>query len=1085
MHLNTYFTPYHATNLCFAIAACLLLILFSGQTPILEEKTASDLIHKGNSQWVAGYFDSAYVSYRMAQRLALQEADEKDLATALHLSGKYLTRNGRLDEAEATLDSAIAMSDLVGPLFPEIVLARCERSFVEIFRGNFLPAIERFEAIVLDCEALPPSEDSLRAKVYHRMGNVYAIHEQFPQALEYCSKALEIRKRILPANAIVIGHSENSLGAIKSWMDRYEESLAHYQRAVDILSKKLRPGHTALIQIKTNMAVLFEDLGLFWEALEMHRENLPFLDDLSPEAQYSTLFNYAATLSSVGDHDEALRYIDATEAYIKQYPDLRPETQALIYAERSRLYLAMEQYELAYTSIEEAIRETEQTLGPGSARLIGHYTRKGSLLAELGRDRESIHAFDTAMRIAGLYPESHAVSRGIALEFKGEVLIRQGNALSGLKSLKKALAIYRDSAPWHLPDGYSKLAAAWRSIGNWDSAFAMHHLAWKSVAPVLPFQLSPGPEIREYWTHTQLQPTLEEQGNSLLEYYAATKDPQFLEAGLATFEAALAVADSQRHYYESRTSKQLSRQYQLPVYETAIDMAAELFQLTGDTAFIRRSFGLAEKSKSGNLLDHLKGIQALHFAGVPDSLVERERYFRQRLASIDAARLDQATDRKRMADLKAEHLALKEAYRVFLLQLEETQPRYYQLKYPVLLDPHTLGTSLGDSQAMYSYFWGEQQLFVFCLFRGEWQMYRVARDSSLQKALDNWITFVSQPPDARGLEPVTFRAEGAQLSEALLPGLSPIMTQLLIIPDGELGYLPFESLLTNEVQDDDFRSWPYLGRTHGFLYAYSAELWVQQKVARQDLAASYRGFASDFQGESMVEIRADLGPLRYNREEVSQVADLLDGQALMGQLAREEAVKELGPDPLILHFATHALADEQHLMQSRLYFFSDSSGKEDGILHAYEIYGLTFNSPLTVLSACQTGKGRLLQGEGIMSLARAFQFSGSKRVLSTLWPTDDRAGATLVQAFFEKLASGTDITIALQQARLQWMEKSDSYHCHPYYWAGYVLIGDGGTVSIADSEDDSILWIWIPAAILLLLGLGGMRIWGNKQQGIS
>ena len=174
----------------------------------------------------------------------------------------------------------------------------------------------------------------------------------------------------------------------------------------------------------------------------------------------------------------------------------------------------------------------------------------------------------------------------------------------------------------------------------------------------------------------------------------------------------------------------------------------------------------------------------------------------------------------------------------------------------------------------------------------------------------------------------------------------------------------------------------------------------------------------------------------------------------------------------ILHFATHALVDENDLMTSRLFFFPESNTEEDGILNAHEIYQLSLNSPLIVLSACQTGTGPMVRGEGIMSLARAFQYAGSQRVLTSLWQIDDRAAAFLSTAFFQDLVNGASSEIALQAARKKWLEQSDNYHCHPYFWSGYVLIGDGGIVFRSKAGKWTGILASITGILLLLGGLG-------------
>jgi CHAT domain-containing protein len=304
------------------------------------------------------------------------------------------------------------------------------------------------------------------------------------------------------------------------------------------------------------------------------------------------------------------------------------------------------------------------------------------------------------------------------------------------------------------------------------------------------------------------------------------------------------------------------------------------------------------------------------------------------------------------------------------------------------------------------------------------------------------------------------------------------MKQLILIPDGALGYLPFESLLLSRPEDQNFRTWPYLVQQHSSLYANSVAVWMQQRETAADGSANYLGFAPGFHSGVSSDSRAVLGPLKFNQKEVEEAAKLMKGEVLLGSAASERNLKQLDQRAYVLHFATHALADEKELMQSRLFFEEDSSSEEDGILYAQEIYGLRINSPLTVLSACQTGKGPLLRGEGVMSLARAFQYAGSQRVLTTLWQADDRAGSSLNQAFFKELADGVSVEEALQKARIQWLQQSDTYHSHPYFWSAYVMIGSGGKVEAGASS----LLLWLGGVGILGIGLFGAGVWRRKKK---
>jgi CHAT domain-containing protein len=465
----------------------------------------------------------------------------------------------------------------------------------------------------------------------------------------------------------------------------------------------------------------------------------------------------------------------------------------------------------------------------------------------------------------------------------------------------------------------------------------------------------------------------------------------------------------------------------------------------------------------------------MQFAGVPDSLVQKEQFFRQRLAALDAARFD-AEQTENDAPPQNERYVLKNAYEAFLAELAQRYPRYYQLKYGARSpDIATVQAQLGPQQIAYSYFMGAKAIYIFRIAPDQANGYLVENGRELQTALQDWIAFVSQAPSAQAPSAALVQA-GQSLGKKLLPQLPPATNSLLIIPGGMLGYLPFESLLLETPSElRQYQRWDYLGQAFSLSYAYAAEIWLQGKQSQQK-ASSYLGFAPDFSTGLLSETRSAWGALAHNQEEVETGARLFGGQALIGELAQESAVKQLGRRSNILHFATHALGDNESELDSYLQLSQNNDEHEDGRLHTYEIYGLHLNSPLTVLSACQTAHGPLLEGEGIMSLARAFQYAGSEQVLTTLWQADDQAGASLTTAFLAAVAEGEATAQALQSARQQWLSEADNVHGHPYYWAGFVLIGDGEEIRFGSS-----VMIWILMALLGGGGLVAAMVWFSEK----
>ncbi|MEL6133221.1 MAG: CHAT domain-containing protein, partial [Bacteroidota bacterium] len=780
------------------------------------------------------------------------------------------------------------------------------------------------------------------------------------------------RQRIFPPTHVTLAYTENSLGVAYNWLEDYEASLAHYQSAYNILQQNLRPSHTQLNQIKTNIAVLYEDLGLFWEALGLHRETLTYVEELEPGAQMAAYFNLASTLGVVGDAQEALFYLDRAEEIFEQYPRIHPLMKAKIQAERGGAYFSLGEIDKAMSYTQASVKETTTLLGADHEENIIEYIRLGNYLAEQKKFDLANQYFLRAIRIARkAYPKGNII-RGWAWEFYAENLLKQNQHVAGLSALDSAEVSYQvGGASWGLGDIAWKRAEAHRQLGDWEAAFAQYEAAWEIVLPEVPFQARPDERVWSYWDRFPLPYLLLSQAETYLQYGQLKEELSAKTAAWACLEAYLAVKDSHRHYYEAPDSKQQGIEAQREAVEKMLLLSQELDQQGEKPIYIQQAWTWAEKTKGAQLHQHIRSREALKFAGIPDSLIQKERYYRQRLAALSARSPEEAgyalsPDSQSQATL----IQLRKAYRMFTDKLEKQFPQYYDLKYPpAQVDLASWSQTLPPSTQLYSYFWGRTHLFVCKIDPQTIQLYTV-EDPAL---LDQWLSFINQPPSQGQLH--TDRLP--LLSQRLLPDLSPTQNRLWLIPDGRLGYLPFESLLLSPPQDEDFRRWDYL--LHHYSCAYFPSLGLLMNPGTSVSTDAYQGWAPTFGAGQADPVRLDLAPLKFSQEEIHKTAQLLDGHSLLGTEAQETHFKQMKARAYILHFATHAIADEADLMRSRLYFAPSSDSVEDGVLYAHELYGMEIQSPLVVLSACQTAKGPLRQGEGIMSLACAFRYAGASR----------------------------------------------------------------------------------------------------------
>jgi CHAT domain-containing protein len=283
--------------------------------------------------------------------------------------------------------------------------------------------------------------------------------------------------------------------------------------------------------------------------------------------------------------------------------------------------------------------------------------------------------------------------------------------------------------------------------------------------------------------------------------------------------------------------------------------------------------------------------------------------------------------------------------------------------------------------------------------------------------------------------------------------------KLIIVPDGVLHYLPFEALIHNK---------RYLVEDHEISYLPSASmlgLWhdsrnrIETEYEMEFLAFGDPIFRPGQKASGHKQVRSSnndmvrqmqdsrgfhLAPLPRTRDEVEYIASLFPTdrrEVYLGKDSTEEAVKQ---KPLNryrrLHFATHSLIDERSTSRSAVVLTQDNDPEEDGFLEVSEISELDLDCELVVLSACQTGRGQLLTGEGIVGLSRAFLIAGARSLVVSLWNVSEISTSQLMKDFYRHLISKASNAAALRRAKLQMLQSGRETR-HPYYWAPFIITG--------------------------------------------
>jgi CHAT domain-containing protein len=572
-------------------------------------------------------------------------------------------------------------------------------------------------------------------------------------------------------------------------------------------------------------------------------------------------------------------------------------------------------------------------------------------------------------------------------------------------------------------------------------------------------------------------PILDGKAQAHLARYQQNHQQTDLDTALWCYQTADALVDKARDRLQNEGSKLFFSQKSRPIYERAIRFCLMRHQMTGELQYLEKAFYFSERNKATLLFQSLQDAGAKLAAGLPDSLLERERnlkvdiaFYQNKIFEAEQAQSVKDTS-SRLAEWRQILFDREEAYRKLNEELEKNYPSYYQLKYDhKIVSVQDIQKALSKSQLLLEFFEGDSAIYVFAIGKKDIQIHEVPRDSSLEKQIQQLLSSLQQPQS--GLQGLRDFAQPAyNLFDRLLKPLieGQAVEQLVIIPDGQLSYLPFELLLCNST---DFSSLndrkagrqyldlPYLFRETATRYAYSATMLF---------ASPYRSEARKKELAAFAPAYTDSWFLAHNQPQAEAIAEMMSGTAFIGEQAAKTSFLQAAPNYSVLHLAMHGEPDLYSPLRARLLFAGDDTAASSS-LYAYEIYNLKLNAKMAVLAACESGYGKLEQSEGIYSLARAFSYAGCPSVVSSLWKADGKATIELMKGFYAELERGADKSAALRQAKKQYLESASNTALHPYYWANFVVIGEDAPIS----RGGHIFWVIF--GLVLITGILGYFI---------
>lgn len=815
--------------------------------------------------------------------------------------------------------------------------------------------------------------------------------------------------------------SYNNLGVVNNRLGRYDKALNYIMQAERVL---ISSGTSEdLADVYVNKARILGIIREYEKAIEYLNQAIKYYNSNWKTRRFesnnkisSAFLNLGLTYYEKGEYSSALKYLDKSRN-IKETCKL-PE-KAFVYLNLAKVYVKLSDKANAEKFFCKSIDSFNREFGPDYYRITSVLFDYGLFLRSTGRKQESLRVHQRALEVCiKNYGAKHPF---VSLAYK-----HLGDYYTEGKEYPKALEFYQKA-----------LVAVVRDFND-TNIFS---------------NPSVGSAIFSYRLLDNLKAKAHAFSRLAAQQQSSAKRLEFLEGGYQTINLALEVIEKIRSEYLSVESKLYLAQNEKDTYLSAIEIASLMHALTGDQKYVERMYSISSLSKARVLSDEIADNELLYSKTTSDTILLRRNELLSQIFSYN--KLIQDESQKTKPDSQKIEL-----WKDKIFQLNRDSEKNYgdirslsslfneQVIKAKPLEFSEIKRKLNSTETIVEYFIphrynnGKRDFYIFTLNRKGIKYVKVQVDS----LFSNNVGAIKQAAVKADF------SQSADVYNSYINALaymyqnlvSPIKeniagTSLVIIPDEELSYLPFEAFIKELPQKKSygFDGLKFLIFDYSIAYSYSNSfIFSGEKPNTKKLTS----FIPDYTKGSLS--TNSLANLLGAKAEAQRVNNFFVGVEYSEGNATESVFKSTLTQNSVLHLAMHSTTDTLDSKYSYLIFDNAQDSTNDGKLYGYEISMNRVESPMVVLSACNTGTGTLYHGEGIMSLGRSFFLAGASSVVNTLWDVNDEASSFIMSEFYWNLSKGMTKDEAMRLAKLKYLESSTPTYSNPYFWASYQVLGD-------------------------------------------
>ena len=943
-----------------------------------------------------------------------------------------------------------------------LVLAELNDSLLWLLENDRASAAS--EEIATAIESLL-SEGSTDDKVlisdsYYILGHYYLNNKRYSQASDYFSKSVAYREQSgLSDRRYALGLSNNSVALLQAgdYSRAYAQGIKGLEarRAVSGNdSSSLAANYLNLASICLEMNDPVKVITLAEAGLDLAKQ---YPEKIQAKVKADLYQVIGLSLYRTSEYTKSLVYCREALRLYEVDKDGSRDSKLLIMNTISQLYRRLNQP----VEAEDFFRKGLAFQAGGKIQdkyLL--YINYADFLAENGRTKEGEKVMNDGIinvrREYGRNSREYCMMMASAGEFVSQTT----------KDSERAIEMFDECYPYVENHPWDVSMRKYFIVKYAQTLFdaGMYGNVWRSAMTCLFLPLNPSaipqyPRTAVSFSEDDIQLLLLRY-RSLNALIRNNSNTELLRDAVATGRMIVSVYDRQRLEMsedESRTNlSAVSRE----IYTGMIENYQQLYELTHDRESLEGLFEFSERSKVAGFLATMRELNATRFS-LPEELVTLENEIRKDIGLyrelIEGELARAMPDSLRLATWESVTFRLLRSRDSLVKIFEDNYPAYYNLKFrnEVTRLRDVTGVT-GKKSNLLSYVLTEDKLFIFVINRRGTEVITRDIDSTFFSSLISFRNMLSSRPLTTTVrQPFNDYMDLAfDLYRVLLEPAVPYLQgdKIIISPDNILSYLPFETLVTEEFRSPEllYREVPFALKEYRFSYIYSVTLSSETQQRSRSLSNSLVAFAPDYEGmeidDSLLmawpDLRGEIRSLPYAVLESEDAVDQCGGKAFIAEEATEGAYKKEARHYQIIHMAMHTLVNDNDPAYSKMIFSASRDGSDDGMLNTYEVYSVPVNAMMVVLSSCNTGVGKLVTGEGILSLARGFLYAGSRSVVMSMWAVEDKSASTVIQSFYKNMRSGQTKSSALRDARLKFLRSADQGRSHPYYWSALVIYGD-------------------------------------------